>query len=158
MKINIKNNFLLVRKRFFETSVFFLLPLLLLPLVSEGHYRYIYLYLVLGVFCVLLYVKEIKYPVLFLNNDVLSFRMFGKYSYLKGFLTYEGVAYKLTTLVLKDVSSIEFDYPMVLVFQTDGKQFKIALKVNEKGFNLIKGELLNTLMKQCNQREGGQGR
>ena len=142
MKIKIKNNFLIVRKRFFETSVFFLLPLLLLPLFSESHYRYIYLYLVLAVFYIWLYVKEIKYPVLFLNNDVLSFRMFGKYSYLRGFLTYEGMAYKPTTLILKEISKIDFDYPMILVFQTDGKQFKISLKVNEKDFNFIKEELL----------------
>ena len=142
MKINIKNNLLIVRKKFFESSVLFLLPLLLLPLISEGHYQYIYLYLVLAVFYTWLYVKEMKYPVLFLNNGVLSFRKFSKYSYLKGFLTYEGMAYKLTTLPLKNILKIDFNYPMISVFQIDGERFKIALKVSEEDFTLIKGELI----------------
>jgi len=145
MKLKIKDNSLIVRKRFFETSVFFLLPLLLLPLVSEGHYRYIYLYLVLAVFYIWLYVKEIKYPVLFLNNNVLSFREFVKHSYSKGFLTYEGMAYKLTILPLKDISKIDFDYPMISVLQTGDERFKIALKVNEEDFTLIKDELIKGL-------------
>ena len=133
---------MIVRRRFFETSVLFLLPLLLLPLISEGHYRYINLYFVLALFYIWLYIKEMQYPVLFLNNDVLSFRKFGKFSYLKGFLTYDGMANKLTKLPLKDISKIDFDYPMISVFQTNGEQLNIALKVSEEDFTLIKGELI----------------
>jgi hypothetical protein len=141
MKIRINNNCLIVKKSFFETSVFFLLPSLLLPLVSDSHYRYIDLYLLLAMLYIWLYVKEMEHPVLFLKNDALSFRKFGKFSYMKGFLTYEGMSYKPTTLLLKDISKIEFDYPMISVFQTSGEQFKIALKTNEKCFNLVKGML-----------------
>jgi len=141
MKITNKNNFLTVRKRFFETSVFFLLPLLLLPFVSESHYRYIYLYLVLAVFYIWLYVKEMKHPVLFFNNDALSFRAVDQYTYFKGFLTYEGEAYKLTTLPFKDISRVDFNFPMISVFLAGDKQFIIALKVNEDDFILIKEKL-----------------
>ncbi len=145
MKITNKNNFLTVRKRFFETSVFFLLPLLLLPFVSESHYRYIYLYLVLAMFYIWLYVKEMKHPVLLLNNNVLNFRAFDQYTYCKGFLTYEGEAYNLTTLPLKDISRIDYNYPKISVVLAGDKQFIIALKVTEDNFIYIKGKLSKAL-------------
>lgn len=147
MRVQITNNLLIVRKRFFETSVVYLLPLLLLPFINEYHYQYIYLYLVLALFYVWLYVCEIKYPVLFLNNRILMFRQFSKHSYFKGFLTYKGMAHNLTTLPLKNITKVDFNYPMISLFLDGDEQFEIALKISKDDFRLVKSEFKTKVQK-----------
>jgi len=142
MKIKIKRDSLIVVNSFFETSILYLLPILLLPLINEGHYRYMHLYLTLAIPCIWLYIYEMRYPIIILTNNILNFREFRKYSYLNGLLKFESISHELTKIPLIKIANIDFDYPIIFLLTTDSEQFKIALKLSDKNFLLIKEELL----------------
>ena len=141
MKLNLKNDGLSIRKRFYETSVISLLPLLLLPLISTEHYKYIYFYIPLGfIFCVL-YLNDLKFPVLCLEKGVLRFREMAKISYLKGWVTGTRLRNQLISFDFVEVSRFEFKYPKILIFSDDGEVFTVSLRVNKEKFHLIETKL-----------------
>ena len=144
MRLKIKNNLLIVKVGFFDSSAIFALPMLLLPLINESHSQYIYVYAVLAAFYIVLYVKDTMNPAVYLDNKIIGFRNTVQSSYLNGFVKHEGMETRVTNIQLKNISNVEFNYPKILIFQY-GEQYKITLKLSEKDFFKIVDEIAKKL-------------